>query len=164
MPITFLCFSQEVLGCIISKHHQTRLGATEDFISPEVSSPRSFPPATRVCLFFLKLEWFNCCGTTAKQPPPHPHPFPPPSTHIHTLSYTKSLGSGWLIMLMDNCSAVVICLLRDSMRRLLLRHKRAVYESSVKSLHLKARGLCPHPSCLTHYPWTRKKINIVADA
>lgn len=80
LPITFFVFSQEVPGCIISKHHQTRLGATEDFIFPEVSAPRSFPPATEECLFFSKLDGFNCCGTTAKPPPPSKHP------HTHTLT------------------------------------------------------------------------------
>lgn len=142
-------FSQEVPGCIISKHHQTRLGTTEDLIFPEVSAPWSFPPATKECLFFLKLDGFNCCKTPL-----------PPSTHTHI----KSLRSGWLIMLIANCSTVVICLLRELMCFLLLCHKQPVHGSSVRSLHLKARGLCPHPSCLTHYPWTRKKINIVADA
>lgn len=150
-------FSQEVPGCIISKHHQTRRGATKDFIFPEVSAPRSFPPATKECLFFLKLDGFNCCGTTAKTPSPLQT-----QTHAHT--HIKSLRSGGLIMLIANCSAMVICLLRELMCFLLLRHKQPVYESSVRSLHLKARGLCPHPSCLTHYPWTGKKINIVADA
>ncbi len=84
----FFVFSQEVPGCIISKHHQTRLGATKDFIFPEVSAPRSFPPATKECLFFLKLDGFNCCGTTAKQPPPHAHHTL--HTHEHTLMHKKS--------------------------------------------------------------------------
>lgn len=159
----FFVFSQEVPDCIISKHHQTRLGATKDFIFPEVSAPRSFPPATKECLFFLKLDGLNCCGTTAK------HPTTPTRaklkcSHTHTHIHTKSLRSGWLIMLMANCSTMVICLLRELMCFLLLRHKQPVCGSSVRSLHLKARGLCPHPSCLTHYPWTGKKINIVADA
>lgn len=40
LPVTFV-FSQEVLSCIISKHHQTRLCATEDF-------------------FFLFFSWSFC--------------------------------------------------------------------------------------------------------
>lgn len=87
---------------------------------PEVSAPWSLPAATKECLLFLKLDGFNCCGTAAAKKAPTPF-----NMHTQALSYIKSLKSGRLIMLIANCSAVVMCLLSELMCFLLLRHKAA---------------------------------------
>ena len=160
MPIILSpCFPQKALDCIIIKHHQPELQPPRTLFSTTFRSrPEGFPPANQVCLFFLKLDWFNCCGTTAAQHNSY--------SKIRLANYANMLIP-WLWYVYQGTWCVVVC---SVMRQAVCRSTRSLRceistpegISTALSFPLFSSPLLS--AILSEsLPLDWKKINIVAD-